>query len=70
MELTERQRRALQALGRISAGEAAFLSILDADDLVGLGLADRYCKGEFTLTDAGRELLHILALSRKTSTME
>ncbi|MDF3023697.1 MAG: hypothetical protein K0R10_1058 [Alphaproteobacteria bacterium] len=56
-QLSETEWRALRALGRISAGMATFLNVIDADALVRLGLAERYGKGQFTLTDAGRDLL-------------
>ncbi len=48
---------ALLALGKLSEGKAAFLNVTDADELVKMGLADRFGKGQFVLTDQGRERL-------------
>jgi len=57
VELTKQNCYALLALGRITGGEESFLNVLDADDLVRLGLADRYGKGQFALTQKGHEAL-------------
>lgn len=48
---------ALLALGKLSEGKEAFLNVIDADELVELGLADRFGKGQFVLTEQGREHL-------------
>jgi len=53
-DLTEAQLRALHALGRMSNGMAAFLNIIDADQLVSLGFAEKIGKGQFILTEKGR----------------
>ena len=58
----DRELLALLALKRISGGEITFLNVLDADILVRKGLADRYGKGQFVLTDAGYALLKNLGL--------
>lgn len=55
--LTERELLALLALKKITSGEVTFLNILDADILVSKGLADRFGKGQFILTDRGYEAL-------------
>ena len=57
MKLSSDQLRAIRALERITMGEECFLNISDADQLVELGLADRFGKGQFVLTEAGRQLL-------------
>jgi len=57
LSLTERERKALLALARISSGQQTFLSVLDADLLVAKGLADLFGKGQYVLTDEGRAFL-------------
>ena len=59
-ELTIREKNALLALGKISAGQQAFLNVIDADILVKKGLAERFGKSQFMLTDRGRALIGIL----------
>lgn len=62
--LSRENRAALLALGRISEGYASFLNVIDADELVRLGLADRYGAGQYTLTRTGEETLRMMARSQ------
>jgi hypothetical protein len=57
VELTKANIYALLALGRITQGQDSFLNVLDADDLVRLGFANRYGKGQYTLTEVGEVFL-------------
>lgn len=57
MQLNDREQRALLALGKISAGQVAFLNIPDADILVRKGLAELFGKGQYILTEKGRAIL-------------
>jgi hypothetical protein len=57
VELSKANTYALLALGRITEGKDSFLNVLDADDLVRLGLAYRYGKGQYILTQIGEDTL-------------
>jgi len=59
-ELTSQERRALEALSRITAGDTTFLNVVDGDALVRKGLAELFGKGQFVLTDQGHQALEIL----------
>lgn len=65
MELTKANIYALLALGRIIEGKQSFLNVLDADDLVRLGLAHRYGQGQYTLTELGEGTLKKLIVDNK-----
>ena len=65
MELSKPNINALLALGRITEGKESFLNVLDADELVRLGLANRYGKGQYTLTLSGEEILKKLIQDNK-----
>ncbi len=56
-DLSPRELAALLIIKKISLGEIHFLNVLDADLLVERGLAERFGKGQFILSDQGRELL-------------
>lgn len=60
LNLNTKQQKALLALGQISEGNEVFLNVLDADELVILGLADLFGKGQFVLTDNGWKELNLL----------
>ncbi|HWR53954.1 MAG TPA: hypothetical protein VN428_22775 [Bryobacteraceae bacterium] len=57
LQLTAVEKAALLALGKISAGERAFLNVIDADSLVHMGLAESFGMSQFALTEQGRSLL-------------
>lgn len=60
--LTARELTALLALKKISDGQVTFLNVLDADMLVRKGLAERFGKGQFVLTERGLELTKMMDL--------
>lgn len=60
--LSQRELLALLALKKISGGGTAFLNVLDADLLVNKGLAERFGKGQFVLTEEGSALIKKLGL--------
>jgi hypothetical protein len=67
VELTKANIYALLGLGRIAEGKQSFLNVLDADDLVRLGLANRYGSGQYTLTELGEDTLKKVIADNKVS---
>jgi len=65
LALTEREKNALLALAKITSGQQTFLNVLDADLLVAKGLADLFGKGQYVLTDDGRDFLMHLNSKKK-----